>query len=588
MKYPGDFTTFDGIFVDCIVDKRFQNHTIGKGFVKYDDKLVALTAQYKSMLRLHSQAQDYKDNKIPYKDFHDEMINQIIVRDKKINFDDGMVCRFILSHSNKYDQDDLKDLHLALKNAARLQAHSFAKAIAWKFTKLFVKTLSKKQYYDIWPGNICNCKEDSNIPSSLRFCSNHIVIVVEVFHFEDVKPRPNFFCELPIAYRIVNGYSNEANLISKKIDQFDGKKEQLQTVKGLSTDIAEELFASHSKLCLISSSPIKSKKYGKSDRSKRCGKSNIEHIKQPCIQLFCREKRIIPAGEAHFPRSINSVPTDVLEGYPRMLVQHVTIGSEIGPQNGRTGTLGGFVKFHGKDAFLTCAHVLVDRKYLVSNANRADIHENPISVYCKHSGGDEFLCGKLVSYVFPPETFQGSSVDAAIVKLKSASMGHVTLDNKGNCLPQDYLHKSFMDHQEIDKDIQIVAVGAVSSIQQGTDHRHLESMLNVEFETLNQAVKNQFIQNPDIDITDRVHLRDVERILEDVGDGIRIIPRSVALFQQISMRKLAFSPGDSGTCIYAKGHDDKFRCIGMAIASHPDGGCIITPIKPILSAFKLI
>lgn len=366
------------------------------------------------------------------------------------------------------------------------------------------------------------------------------------------------------------------------------KKKQLRTVKGLSKDIAEELFASHSKLCLISNSPIKSKKYLKSNKSKQCGKSHVEHVKEPCIQLFCRKKRIIPVGEAHFPRSINSVPTDVLEGYPRMLVQQVTIGSEVGPHNGRTGTLGGFVKFHGKDAFLTCAHVIVDRKYLVSNANRGDIHDNPISVYCKHPGGGEFRCGKLVNYVFPPEIYEGSSVDAAIIKLKSVSIGKVTIDTEGNYLPIEYLHKSIIDYQEIGimHEIQIVAVGAVSSIQHRSDKIHLERMIQVEFETLTQAVRNQVIQNPDIDMTDQIHF--VERIIEDVGEGERRIPRAVTLYNQISMRKLAFSPGDSGTCIYAKGLDGKFGCIGMAIASHPDGGCIITPIKPILSALKLI
>ncbi|CAG2222002.1 unnamed protein product [Mytilus edulis] len=386
-----------------------------------------------------------------------------------------------------------------------------------EINKIVCKDIIKKQYYDIWPGFICVCKDESNTPPPFWFCSRHIAIVVEVFAIEDVNPRPSSFCDIPIAYRIVNGYSNEANLISKKIDQLDGRQNQLRTVKGVSNDIAEQLFASHSKLCLISSSLIKSK--------------NIE-------------KRIIPVGEAHFPRSINSVPTDVLEGYPRMLVQQVTIGSEVGPQNGRTGTLGGFVKFHGKDAFLTCAHVIVDRKYLVSNANRADIHENPIPVYCKLPGA----------------------------------------------LPQEYLHKSFINYQEFGtmNDIQIVAVGAVSSIQQVTDKLRLESVRQVEFETLTQAVKSQFIQNPNIDITGRIHYRDVERILEDVGEGERRIPRTVTLYNQISMRKLAFSPGDSGTCIYAKGPDGKFGCIGMAIASHPDGGCIITPIKPILSAFKLI
>lgn len=275
------------------------------------------------MLHLHRQIQEYENSEIPYQDFNEDIMDNIAEIRQGMAFpykiNDGMVCRFILSHMNEFDNNDMKGLYLALHEAVKCQASNNAKVIAWKLTRLFVKTLSKKQYYDIWPGFICVCKEESNTPRPFCFCSRHIAIVVEVFDIEDVNPRPSSFCDIPIAYRIVNGYSNEANLISKKIDQLDGRQNQLRTAKGVPNDIAEQLFASHSKLCLISSSPIKSKKYVKSNKSKPCGKSHVGYVEEPCIQLFCREKRIIPVGEAHFPRSINSVPTDVLEGYPRML-----------------------------------------------------------------------------------------------------------------------------------------------------------------------------------------------------------------------------------------------------------------------------
>lgn len=57
------------------------------------------------------------------------------------------------------------------------------------------------------------------------------------------------------------------------------------------------------------------------------------------------------------------------------------------------------------------------------------------------------------------------------------------------------------------------------------------------------------------------------------------------IYNQIHIPDIPFKMGDSGTCIFVvkpiKG------CIGMAIASHPQGGCIATPIMEILKYFKI-
>lgn len=61
--------------------------------------------------------------------------------------------------------------------------------------------------------------------------------------------------------------------------------------------------------------------------------------------------------------------------------------------------------------------------------------------------------------------------------------------------------------------------------------------------------------------------------------------KSRKMFNQIYIPDIPFDMGDSGTCIYVvapiKG------CIGMAIANHPKGGCIATPIREILKYFKI-
>lgn len=152
-----------------------------------------------------------------------------------------------------------------------------------------------------------------------------------------------------------------------------------------------------------------------------------------------------------------------------------------------------------------------------------------------------------------------------------------------------YLNHNYVDYREIGtiNELQIAAVGAISSVQHRNDRICLLDKKQVEFETLSQAVKRKAIHYSTSEImNDYNHF--VERLLKDEGDEELKSPRTVTLHQQISMRNVSFTQGDSGMCIYVKCGDTDYRCLGMAIASHPDGGCIITPIKAILSAFKLI
>lgn len=57
------------------------------------------------------------------------------------------------------------------------------------------------------------------------------------------------------------------------------------------------------------------------------------------------------------------------------------------------------------------------------------------------------------------------------------------------------------------------------------------------------------------------------------------------VYNQIHVSNIPFKPGDSGTCIYTV--QPSAGCIGMAIANHPQSGCIATPIKEILKHFKI-
>lgn len=57
------------------------------------------------------------------------------------------------------------------------------------------------------------------------------------------------------------------------------------------------------------------------------------------------------------------------------------------------------------------------------------------------------------------------------------------------------------------------------------------------------------------------------------------------IYKQIYIPDIPFVMGDSGTCIYVV--EPIKGCLGMAIASHPQGGCIATPIRKILKYFKI-
>lgn len=69
--------------------------------------------------------------------------------------------------------------------------------------------------------------------------------------------------------------------------------------------------------------------------------------------------------------------------------------------------------------------------------------------------------------------------------------------------------------------------------------------------------------------------------------GLEMKKRRVSrrCYNQINISNVRCEQGDSGTCIYVT--SPVCGCIGMAIASHPQGGCIATPIMDILNHFNI-
>ncbi|VDI67151.1 Hypothetical predicted protein, partial [Mytilus galloprovincialis] len=84
-------------------------------------------------------------------------------------------------------------------------------------------------------------------------------------------------------------------------------------------------------------------------------------------------------------------------------------------------------------------------------------------------------------------------------------------------------------------------------------------------------------------ITNDVHMQQL--FLRRTGQNMAIRRTSRRVYNQLYISNIPFKPGDSGTCIYVLSPVQ--GCIGMAIADHPQGGCIATPIMDILKHFKI-
>ncbi|CAC5363160.1 unnamed protein product [Mytilus coruscus] len=525
--------------------------------------------------------------------------------------DESLVCRYILTHfQNLFDSIDMlkKGLRLAMEN----RKPNCAKVIAWDICRRYARTMSITQYYDIWPGLECGCNSQ-NTSFDMLFCSCNVVIVAEVNKMVIITPERETFYGIRIMYKEVNGHSEEAKSLMEEVDSTIDARKPYETSQDVSDEKATEYFDKHSKLTMISKSHLKSKGFGKEIQK-------FERVS--CIQLFCRAKGIVPIGESHFPDKIGSVQTDIFEGYPRLQAKQIRIGTEYfvpteeennsgngqnaaaRPDNeyenmdidndasrqfkGKAGTIGGFLKFHGEDAFLTCAHAILSPDFLISHTFGSELHENPVKIYCKDENSLRGVipCGHLASFTFPPNEINGSSIDAAIIRIDRSRANIYMDDTERRELKSNYLQRCCLDWQEVGvhTDFEVRTFGAVSLDQHIKDRVKIIEGKTVEFETLYQAVANVYRDINRANVQDNIHV--AVQAIDIVSKRHSDLPKSVIFRNQIAMNKIKFQQGDSGMCIYVRHNDGLFWCIGMAIATHPAGGCIMTPLKAILKHFN--
>lgn len=324
-----------------------------------------------------------------------------------------MACYMLLAYLTG-TKTNKKDVILpALRMAIAKGDNELTNIISWFIIREYLISLSFESdcLLDIWPAVVCN---HINCYTS-AFCSKVLVIVVETSKLLE---------NLPIAFW---------NFEVKYLSQTNGTKirkqenDRIYINANLSASIescfpekfeinghhASKLFKMHSKLTFICKSVYKSK-----DGTK---------IEQPCVQLFCRGKGLIPVKENHFPKYINNVETDILEGEP-VFASQVRVGDQINSEH-YSGTLGGFVKVLGDMTFLTCAHVVLPNDnicgiQLAMQSNDA-IYINCVQTSTTAANSltstnfqTKFRCGKLRYIQFKTDKPGKTSIDAALIELQ--------------------------------------------------------------------------------------------------------------------------------------------------------------------------
>lgn len=326
-----------------------------------------------------------------------------------IEMKDSKLCLFLLTIMADMEADEWKKcnhhLFKGLSTSMINQDKDTSKVIAWFITKKCFLSLDKsirENITDIWPVFICNChKQKQEICSSKH---EHMEITIEINTLS--QDLPATFWKIDIKY-FENTRSNndEGKQIHERLQSFSGNFD-IQATKSISSTDAKQLFDAHSNLSLICKSPFKSTGFRKHKQ---------KVIAQPCIQLYCKRKGFIPIGENHFSEILFGLKTDVLEGTPHFL-SNLKVGNQVGTDEFKRGTLGGFVQVRGDIAFLTCLHVFLSADELASDNLSLD-DKTKVSVKLYQKNQNSHICGKVREIAFAVDNDKETSIDAALIEI---------------------------------------------------------------------------------------------------------------------------------------------------------------------------
>ncbi|VDI17527.1 Hypothetical predicted protein [Mytilus galloprovincialis] len=406
-----------------------------------------------------------------------------------------------------------------------------------------------------------------------------------------IKEMVNNFFGIPIKQILYHcEIFKEARAISLERTKLLGKDLNIQChVPG---SLAEMLFNNHKRLALVCSSEIKSKNF----------KDNPSFQKRSCVQLYCHVKGAIPIGEKHFPSELHGIPTDVIEGFPVFCSQNIRIGDSVTNLK-VSGTLGGFCRFYGREAFLTCAHAMLDWNTLLSAGHQH--HMQPESVHFGTGDGilnETLHCGRVVNHSFTHDNPREISTDVAVIELDNgisvSEADYVNTKGKGQIhftelgLQSRYLHDSYIKTYQVlpGKNVQVICAGAVSDLNSRKSMAFKVPEKVLERENLQSAsnnLANYITENLESHVNSPVHMQ-VHAIVCASREEEMKSQRTLRFYNQLALDNIPFQQGDSGACVYITDGYIESGCLGMAIADNPGGGCIVTPMATLLEKLGLI
>ncbi|CAG2205378.1 unnamed protein product [Mytilus edulis] len=323
-----------------------------------------------------------------------------------------------------------------------------------------------------------------------------------------------------------------------------------------------------------------------------------------------------------FSKHVQWVANGCLGGKSSLLT-NLKVGNQVGTDEYKRGTLGGFVQVRGDKAFLTCLHVFLSADELASEDLSLDDEKTVLvklyamkSEYLNDSCVDYrplcFSTPKPILHTFCVGAISGCQDSGA----SSASRTQVH-ENKDKNIDLESIEvtysKAILD--EIKTNVKVVIqsfqlnpfvvppddTAIKMKIEQNCDPNISAEIKSIVIDVIKNIYPTlQCAGGVDIDrfihevifcntqsrfaaITGDVHMQ--QTILRRTGQNMAIRRTSRRVYNQLYISNIPFKPGDSGTCIYVLSPVQ--GCIGMAIADHPQGGCIATPIKDILKHFKI-
>ena len=235
-------------------------------------------------------------------------------------------------------------------NPEMLPAYLNVKGIASKVSVALIQWLqsaAEEEYMDadfVWIGYDITMYEDK-IPTILAM-------------YKDIpKGFQNRFLSFEVIQKQIGDVSPEARYVAdyERENKLQFSSEEIRDLQKCLNSNTEHLMNDHSNLLIISTSKVKSIRYG-------LPQASLKH--KACVVLYVHVKGIIPLGEEPFPLELGGVPVDVREsifeeyGRPDDYLEELMMGCKIATEYQTSGTLGGFVELKsGKVGCLTCCHV---------------------------------------------------------------------------------------------------------------------------------------------------------------------------------------------------------------------------------------